>query len=156
MAIVFNGAVLDWYQEAVYMNGTAISTPSAPGDVYFNGTRVFGLSGTYGTTLYSFGLAPDSSTFENTHIPALTSTYNDAFLDYAYETGPGGDTRWYYELVPGYQFVTSDGTFSGGEDNLYWDGKYWTGYLWEGQTVTGASTSHNGGTSVVLKRDDGV
>ena len=46
MAIVFNGAVLDWYEEAMYMNGTDISTPDSQGDVYFNGTRVFGLSST--------------------------------------------------------------------------------------------------------------
>jgi hypothetical protein len=157
MAIVFNGTTLNWYTNTIIADGTTVSSPTAVGDVYFGGTKVHGLSNfSSETQLYNFGLAPDSSTFENTYIPALTSTYSAAFEDYAYETGPGSDTRWYYNLYEGYRMVTSDGTFAGGENNLYWDGKYWTGYLWEGRTVTGANTSHNGGTSVSLRRDNGI
>ena len=46
--------------------------------------------------------------------------------------------------------VTSDGTFTGtaspGTEVR----------LFEGKTVTGVNTSHNGGTSVSLRRDNGV
>ena len=162
MAIVFNGAVLDWYQEAVYMNGTAVSTPESVGDVYFNGARVFGLSSpafSSETALYDFGLAPDSGTFENTHIPTLLNTYGDAFEANVFQSGlPGSDTRWYIKLYAGYRMVTSDGTFIGGDGNetVSYDGVNYTCYLWEGRTVTGANTSHNGGTSVSLRRDDGI
>ena len=157
MALIVNGTTYNWYEKTIVVDGTTVSSPSAAGEIYVGGTKVFGLNGfSSETELYSFGLAPDSSTFENTHIPALTSTYAAAFEDYAYETGPGGDTRWYYNLYEGYRMVTSDGTFAGGENNLNWNGKYWTGYLWEGRTVTGANTSHNGGTNCYLRRDDGI
>ena len=157
MALIVNGTTYNWYEKTIIVDGTTISSPQAAGNVFAGGTKVFGLNGfSSETTLYDFGLAPDSSTFENTHIPTLLNTYGAAFEDNGYETGPGGDTRWYYNLYEGYRMVTSDGTFSGGEENLFWDGKYWTGYLWEGRTVTGANTSHNGGTSVSLRRDNGV
>lgn len=157
MAIVFNGTTLNWYTNTIVADGTTVSSPTAAGDVYFGGTKVHGLDPAWGyTQLYSFGLAPDSGYFESTIIPTLLSTYAAAFEDSGYETGPGGDTRWYYNLYEGYRMRTSDGTFYGGDDNLYWNGKYWTGYLWEGRTVTGASTSHNGGTNCYLDRNNGV
>ena len=158
MALVVNGTTYNWYEKTIVVNGTTISSPSAAGgEIFAGGTKVFGLSGYASeTTLYNFGLAPDSSAFENTIIPTLLSTYGAAFERSGYETGPGGDTRWYYNLYPGYRMVTSDGTFSGGQQNLSWNGQYWTGYLWEGRTVTGANTSHNGGTSCSLRRDNGV
>ena len=157
MAIVFNGTTLNWFTNTIIADGTTVSSPTAAGDVFFGGTKVHGLSGYASETqLYNFGLAPDSSTFENTHIPTLLNTYGAAFERSGYETGPGSDTRWYYNLYPGYRMVTSDGTFSGGETNLSWNGQTWTGYLWEGRTVTGANTSHNGGTSCSLRRDNGV
>ena len=71
MAIIVNGAVLDWYEESIIMNDTTISSKLAPGDVYYNGTKVFGLSGTYSTVVNSGGLAPDSSNFENNIVPVL-------------------------------------------------------------------------------------
>jgi len=153
MAIVVNGAVLDWYSESVYMNGTAVSTPDSPGDVYFNGTRVFGLTSpvfTSETELYSFGLAPDSSNFENTIVPALASTYAEAFHSQSYTQGPGQDSTYTVYLKEGYRMVTSDGTFTGTASPGT------SVALYEGKTVTGANTSHNGGTSVSLRRDDGI
>ena len=101
----------------------------------------------------------DSGTFENTHIPTLLNTYGDAFEANVFQSGlPGSDTRWYIKLYKGYRMVTSDGTFVGGDGNetVSYNGVDYTCYLWEGATVTGANTSHNGGTSVSLRRDDGI
>ena len=150
MAIVFNGAVLDWYQESVYMNGTAVSTPDSPGDVYFNGTRVFGLTSpafSSETTIMSGGLAPDSADIEN-----MLSTFQslDAFHSQGYTQGPGTDTTYTVYVKEGYRVVSSDGTFTGTASpgtqvNFY-----------SGRTVTGINTSHNGGTSFTVRRDNGV
>jgi len=156
MALVVNGTTYKWYEKTIVVDGTTVSSPSDVGEIRVGGTKVFGLDGTYETQLYAFGLAPDSGAFESTHIPALTSTYAAAFDDYVYQTGPGSDTRWYYRLNRGYRFETSDGNFEGGTEPLSYNGETWTGYLWEGRTVTGASTSHNGGTNVYLQRDNGV
>ena len=109
---------------------------------YFNGTQIYGPKTTW-TSLYSFGLAPNSSNLENA-VSVLTSTYSYAFIPGStyYDIGPGGDSRWRYSLRYGYRMVTSDGTFV--EDGV-------SHYLWEGNTVTGADTSHNGGTSCDLQ-----
>lgn len=160
MAIYHNGTKLNWYEADINVNGTVISSNEDLNDVYHNGTKVHGSSSFASETqLYNFGLAPDSSTFENTHIPTLTSTYADAIETQVKQSGlPGSDTRWYVKLYRGYRFVTSDGTFSGGDENttVSYNGTAYTCYLWEGASVTGANTSHNGGTTVSLRRDDGV
>lgn len=118
------------------VNGTQIET------AYINGTQIFGPKATY-TTLKSFSLAPDSSNLENA-VTDLVANYSYAFIpgSYYYDIGPGGDSRWRYSLRYGYRMVTSDGTFTS-------DGV--SHYLWEGKTVTGADTSHNGGTSCQLQ-----
>jgi hypothetical protein len=159
MAVYVNGTKLNWYEADIIVNGTTISSNEDLNDVYHNGTKVHGSSSFASETqLYNFGLAPDSYTFESVYIPALLNTYGDAIEYSAYQTGPGGDTRWYVKLYRGYRFVTSDGTFLGGDENTTnsYAGKNYTCYLWEGRTVTGANTSHNGGTSVSLRRDNGV
>lgn len=117
-------------------NGTDITT------AYVNGTQVYGPKTTW-TTLFSFSLAPDSSNLENA-VSTLQGSYAYAFIpgSYYYDIGPGGDSRWRYSLRYGYRMVTSDGTFTS-------DGV--SHYLWEGATVTGADTSHNGGTSCTLQ-----
>lgn len=161
MAIYHNGTKLNWYEADINVNGTVISSNEDLNDVYFNGTKVHGLTGTTSNSdwpiLYDFGLAPDSTAFENTHIPALTSTYSDSIEYAAFETGPGGNTRWYVKLHRGYRFRTTDGTFYGGDENTTksYAGNNYTCYLWEGGSVTGANTSHNGGTDVKLERNIG-
>lgn len=139
MALVFNGTTLDW-EDPIRFNSDTIE------EVYFNGTKVHGPSSSY-SLLYSFGLAPDSNNLEN-GVAVLQNSYAYAFETYYYDIGPGGtgDSRWRYQLKRGYRMVTSDGTFYPG--SLH--------YLWEGRTVTGANTSHNGGTSVRLERATGV
>jgi len=152
MAIVVNGAVLDWYQESVYMNGTAVSTPDSPGDVYFNGTRVFGLTSpvfSSETTISTLNLAPDSSDIEN-WVSGLTSEITDAFHSHGYTQGPGTDTTYTMYLKEGYRWVTSDGTFVGTAS----PGTSVAAY--SGKSVTGFNTSHNGGASGTLRRDDGI
>jgi len=159
MAIYHNGTKLNWYEADINVNGTVISSNEDLNDVYHNGTKVHGSSSFASETqLYNFGLSPDSNAFENTYIPALLSTYADAIETSAYRLGPGSNTEWYVKLYRGYRFVTSDGTFTGGDENTTtsYNGVNYTCYLWEGQTVTGANTSHNGGTSVSLRRDDGI
>jgi hypothetical protein len=157
MAIYHNGIKLNWYEANINVNGTVISSNEDLNDVYHNGTKVHGSSNFASETqLYSFGIAPDSRNLPNVYVPALISTYAAAFDDYGYETYGGTDYRWYYRLNVGYRFVTSDGTFTGGTEPLSWNGETWTGYLWEGRSVTGASTSHNGGTNCYLRRDNGV
>jgi hypothetical protein len=151
MAIVFNGAVLDWYEESVIMNDTTISSKLAPGDVYYNGTKVFGLSGTYSTVVNSGGLAPDSPTFENSTVPVLVGLIGTVFHSGSYTQGPGQDTTWTGYLAEGYKLVASDtgdhiGTASPGTEIRFFEGK----------TVTGINTSHNGGTTWTIYRDDGV
>lgn len=152
MAIVVNGAVLDWYQESVYMNGTAVSTPDSPGDVYFNGTRVFGLTSpvfSSETTISTLNLAPDSSDIEN-WVSGLTTEITDAFHSHGYTQGPGTDTTYTAYLKEGYRVVSSDGTFTGTASpgtQVNW---------YSGKSVTGVNTSHNGGTSSTIRRDDGI
>ena len=151
MAIVFNGAVLDWYEESVIMNDTTISSKLAPGDVYYNGTKVFGLSGTYSTSVNSGGLAPDSPTFENSTVFVLVGLIGTVFHSGSYTQGPGQDTTWTGYLAEGYKLVASDtgdhiGTASPGTEIRFFEGK----------TVTGINTSHNGGTTWTIYRDDGV
>ena len=158
MALIVNGTTYNWYEKTIIVDGTTISSPSAAGGEIFAGaTKVFGLNGfSPETELYYFQIAPDSRNLPNVYIPDLTSTYAAAFDDYGYETFGGTDYRWYYRLNVGYRFVTQDGTFTGGTEPLSWNSQTWTGYLWEGRSVTGASTSHNGGTNCYLRRDDGV
>ena len=123
------------------VNGSEIET------AYINGTQVYGLTNSSFTTLFSFSLAPDSYNLENA-VSTLTANYSHAFVpgSFYYDIGPGGngDSRWRYKLRYGYRMVTSDGTFTN-------DGV--SHYLWEGVTVTGADTSHNGGTSCSLQVD---
>jgi hypothetical protein len=133
--ISFNGGDLIGWQDNFYFNGTRVER------VYFNDTQVYGPNTSF-TTIYSFGLAPDSAAFENSVVPALRTTYADAFDDQRYTQGPGKDTVYRVLLARGYRLVTSDGTWGEGQYvNLY-----------EGHSVTGANTSHNGGTSCSLQR----
>jgi hypothetical protein len=151
MAIVFNGTTLNWYDDTIVFDGSTVSSPNDPGTITFNGTTVHGLTGfSSETTLYNFGLAPDSSNFENTIVPALASTYAEAFHSQSYTQGPGQDSTYTVYLKEGYRMVTSDGTFVGTASPGT------SVALYEGKTVTGANTSHNGGTSVSLRRDNGV
>lgn len=150
MAITFNGNDLNWYTHTIVYNGTTVSSPDAPGDVYFGATRVFGLDGTYETFLYSNGLAPDSANFENVIVPYFQNQLADAFHSQSYTQGPGQDSNYRVYLKEGYRLVSSDGTFTGSaspgtEINFY-----------EGRTVTGINTSHNGGTSFSFYRDNGI
>lgn len=133
--ISFNGGTLLGWQDEVYFNGTRIER------AYFNDTQVYGPNASF-TQIFSFGLAPDSSNFENSIVPQLQTTYADAFTSQSYTQGPGKDTVYRVVLARGYRLVTSDGTFTEGQSvNLY-----------EGHSVTGANTSHNGGTSCSLQR----
>ena len=151
MAIVFNGTTLNWYTNTIIADGTTVSSPSVPGDVYFGATKVHGLSGTYSTNVNSGGLAPDSSNFENNIVPVLVGLIGTVFHSGSYTQGPGQDTTWTGYLAEGYKLVASDtgdhiGTASPGTQiNFY-----------EGKTVTGINTSHNGGTTWTIYRDDGV
>jgi hypothetical protein len=138
--ISFNGGDLIGWQDNFYFNDTRVER------VYFNDTQVYGPNTSFTTLVVngisaSFGLAPDSATFENTWVPRLRSIFADAFDDQRYTSGPGTDTVYRVLLARGYRMVTSDGTWGEGQYvNLY-----------EGHSVTGANTSHNGGTSVVIQ-----
>jgi len=151
MAIVFNGTTLNWHSHTIVNNSTTVSSPSSPGEVYFGGTKVFGIGDfSSETTLLNFSLVFDNSNFENNIVPSLQTTYADAFWNQYYNEGPGTDSHYYVFLKPGYRLVTSDGTFTGtASPGTLVD-------LYEGHSVTGANTSHNGSTSVSLRRDDGV
>lgn len=134
MALVYNGTTYEW-EDPVYFNDTLIRT------IYFNDTKVYGVNTTW-SQIFSFGLAPDSANFENSIVPALQTTYADAFTSQAYTQGPGTDTVYRVVLAYGYRLRTSDGTWYEGESvNLY-----------EGHSVTGANTSHNGGTSCYIDK----
>ena len=151
MAIIFNGAVLDWYEESVIMNDTLISSKLIPGDVYYNGTKVFGLSGTYSTLVNSGGLAPDSASFENNIVPVLVGLIGTVWHSGSYTAGPGQDSIWRGYLAKGYKLVRSDGgdiigTNSPGTSVAFYEGK----------SVTGINSSHQGGTTWAIYRDDGV
>lgn len=133
--ISFNGGTLLGWQDEVYFNDVRIER------AYFNDTQVYGPNASF-TQIFSFGLAPDSANFENSTVPQLRTTYADAFTSQSYTQGPGKDTVYRVVLARGYRLVTSDGTFTEGQSvNLY-----------EGHSVTGANTSHNGGTSCSLQR----
>ena len=133
--ISFNGGTLLGWQDEVYFNDVRIER------AYFNDTQVYGPNASF-TQIFSFGLSPDSSNFENSTVPQLQTTYADAFTSQSYTQGPGKDTVYRVVLARGYRLVTSDGTFTEGQSvNLY-----------EGHSVTGANTSHNGGTSCSLQR----
>ena len=148
MPIVFNGTTLNWHTHTIVFNGTTVSSPTATGLVKFGTTDVFGVSNfSSETTLFSFSLAPDSNNLEN-GVSTIQSSYTAAFVSQGYTQGPGTDTTWTYVLRKGYRFVTSDGTFTGNDSS--------SNYLYEGHSVTGANTSHNGSTSVSLRRDNGI
>lgn len=133
--ISFNGGDLIGWLDDFYFNDVKVAR------VYFNDTQVYGPNTSF-TQIFSFGLAPDSGTFESSIVPKLRTTYADAFTSQAYTQGPGQDTVYRVVLAIGYRLVTSDGTFTAGQSvNLY-----------EGKSVTGANTSHNGGTSCSLQR----
>lgn len=155
MAIVYNGTGLNWYTDTIVLNGTTVSSPSVPGDVYFDGTKVWGLDGTYETTLHAgttIGqgfLRPDSADIEDEVVPILNN-YAEAFWDRYYTDPPPGDVRYQVFLKPGYRLYTQDGTFNGSASPGT------AVYFWSGQTVTGINTSHNGGTWWYLQRDNGV
>jgi len=148
MSITFDGTALNWYTHTIVKDGTTVSSPTAVGEVYFGSTKVWGV-GAFSpeTTLFNFSLAPDSNNLENA-VSTIQSSYTDAFVSQGYTQGPGTDTTWTYVLRKGYRMVTSDGTFTGNDST--------SNYLYEGHSVTGANTSHNGGTSVSLRRDNGV
>lgn len=134
MAFVYNDTTYEW-EDPIYFNDTLVRT------IFFNDTKVYGVNTTW-TQIFSFGLAPDSATFENSIVPQLQTTYADAFTSQSYTQGPGQDTVYRVVLAYGYRLVTSDGTFTEGTAvNLY-----------EGKSVTGANTSHNGGTSCSLQK----
>ena len=151
MAIVFNGTTLVWYEDTIVFDGTTVSSPDSPGDVNFGATKVHGLTGFVAeTTLFSGSLGPDSNLLEGTVVPAFQNTYFAAFHSQGYTQGPGTDSTYTVYLKEGYRVVSSDGTFVGtaspGTEVRFF----------EGRTVTGINTSHNGGTSFTLRRDNGV
>lgn len=132
MAVNVNGTAISNFKE-VYFNGTRIDT------VYVNGTKVYGIGSNW-TTVWTAGMAPDSNYLEGTTVP-LCQANSQAFTSQGYTQGPGTDSVYRVVLAYGYRLVTSDGTWGEGQAvNLY-----------EGRTVTGANTSHNGGTSVSLQ-----
>ena len=92
-------------------------------------------------------IPPDSNTLVN-GVNTIRSSFLAAFVSQSYTQGPGQDTTWTYVLRKGYRMVTSDGTFEGNNSTSH--------FLYTGQTVTGADTSHNGSTSVSLRRDNGI
>ena len=149
MSIYVGGTKIDDVKvyTGTYPNHTATSSLIVGGTeittAYVDGVQVYGDTNSW-TPLFSFGLAPDSSNLENA-VSTLQSSYSYAFIpgSYYYDVGPGSDSRWRYSLRYGYRMVTSDGTFTA-DNNLH--------YLWEGRTVTGADTSHNGGTSCTLQK----
>tara|TARA_R110000764_G_scaffold143805_1_gene231672 strand:+ start:99 stop:545 length:447 start_codon:yes stop_codon:yes gene_type:complete len=148
MSITFNSTALNWYTHTIVKDGTTVSSPTAVGSVYLNSTQVWGISNySPETTLFDFTLAPDSNNLEN-GVSTIQSSYTAAFVSQGYTQGPGTDTTWTYVLRKGYRMVTSDGTFTGNDST--------SNYLYEGHSVTGANTSHNGSTSVSLRRDNGV
>jgi hypothetical protein len=150
MAIVFDGTTLNWYTHTITFDGSTVSSPNDPGTVTFDGTTVHGLTGfSSETTLTTLGLAPDSSDIEN-WVSALTTEITDAFHSHGYTQGPGTDTRYTMYLKEGYRWVTGDGTFVGTAS----PGTSVVAY--SGQSVTGFNTSHNGGVSGTLRRDNGV
>jgi len=149
MAIVFDGTTLVWYEDTIVFNGSTVSSPNSPGDVNFGATKVHGLTGfSSETTIMSGGLAPDSADIENM-VPTFQSI-GDAFFSQGYTQGPGTDTTYTVYVKEGYRVVSSDGTFTGtaspGTQVRFYSGR----------TVTGINTSHNGGTSFTVRRDNGV
>ena len=151
MALYVDGTEYKWYEKTISVDGSTVSSPNSPGNVYAGGTKVFGLTGfSSETTLYSAGLAPDSSNFENTIVPYFQNQLAEAFHSQSYTQGPGQDSNYRVYVKEGYRVVSSDGTFTGSASpgtavNFY-----------EGRTVTGINTSHNGGTSFTIRRDNGV
>ena len=143
MPISFNGTTLNWHTHT-------ISSPTATGLVKFGTTDVFGVSNfSPETTLFDFVMKPDSQFLENAIATMLgTTAFAIAIKSYYYSDGPGADTRIYITLRKGYRMVTSDGTFTGNDSSNF--------FLYEGVSVTGANTSHNGDTSVSLRRDNGI
>mgnify|MGYP000073650474 CR=1 FL=1 len=151
MTIEFNGTSLNWYTHTIVKDGTTVSDPMDPGEVYFGGTKVFGLSGSSYTVVNSGGLAPDSSNFENNIVPVLVGLIGTVFHSGSYTQGPGQDTTWTGYLAEGYYMVRSDG------GNIIGSASPGTSIaFYEGRTVTGINTSHNGGTTWTIYRDDGV
>ena len=151
MALIVNGTTYNWYEKTIVVNGTTVSSPDAPGEVYAGGTKVFGLTGfSSETTLFSGGLAPDSVSLENTVVPAFQNDIPEAFHSQSYTQGPGQDSVYTVYVKEGYRVVSSDGTFTGSASPVT------SVAFYEGKTVTGINTSHNGGTTFSIRRDDGV
>ena len=148
MAIVFDGTTLNWYTNTIVFSDSTVSSPSAPGDVFFGATKVHGLAGTF-STIFSGGLAPDSNLLEGTVVPNFQNNYPEAFTSQGYIQGPGTDSTYRVVLAPGYRVTATFG-----------QGGQWTAGqtvdFFEGRTVTGINTSHNGGTGFILERDVGV
>ena len=148
MPIVFDGTTLNWNTHTIVFNGCTVSSPTATGIVNFGATQVFGVSDfSSETTMFNFTMLPDSSALE-TAATAMASTHSAAFVSQGYTEGPGTDSRYTVVLRKGYRMVTDDGTFTGNDSSSF--------YLYEGHSVTGANTSHNGGTDCSLRRDNGV
>ena len=150
MAIVFDGTTLEWYTHTITFDGSTVSSPDDPGTVTFDGTTVHGLTGfSSETTLTTLSLAPDSNDIES-WVSGLTTEITDAFHSHGYTQGPGTDTRYTMYLKEGYRWVTGDGTFVGSASPGT------AVYAYSGKSITGFNTSHNGGVSGTLRRDDGV
>ena len=150
MAIVFDGTTLEWYTHTITFDGSTVSSPDDPGTVTFDGTTVHGLTGfSSETTLTTLSLAPDSNDIES-WVSGLTTEITDAFHSHGYTLGPGTDTRYTMYLKEGYRWVTGDGTFVGSASPGT------AVYAYSGKSITGFNTSHNGGVSGTLRRDDGV
>jgi len=151
MAFYFGDTEFKWYEKNIYLNDVVASGPNNPRDIYLNDTKVHGLSGfSNETTLVSGGLAPDSNNFENNIVPQLAALIGSAFYSGGYTQGPGKDTTYTVYVKEGYRVVSSDGTFTGTSS----PGTQVRFY--EGHSVTGINTSHNGGTSFTVRRDNGI
>jgi hypothetical protein len=157
MAIVFNNTTLKWYEDTIVFNGSTVSSPDSPGDVFFGDTQVHGLTDFASETILHAGinvvsngqLAPDSNDIESFVKPILEG-FSEAFWSQGYTDPPGGDVRYEVYLKPGYKIYSpEDGTFVGSASPGT------RVYFYSGSTVTGINTSHNGRTNWYLIRDDG-
>lgn len=151
MALYVDGTEMKWYDSNVTIDGTnLVGTDGVIKDLYVDGTKVFGLNGFSAVTLLtSVGLAPDSANLETWGNNLSTELTEAAFFSSGYSSY-GTDTTYFMYLKPGYWWNTSDGNFYGSA----YPGTYV--YFYEGRSVTGANTSHNGGTNCYLYRDNGV
>ena len=97
------------------------------------------------------GLAPDSGNFESNIVPVLAGLIGTVWHSGGYTQGPGQDTTWTGYLAKGYALYASDTGWHYGTDSPGTQIRFY-----EGRTVTGINTSHNGGTTWTIYREDGV